>query len=151
MTTSAAAGLLILRVVLGAILIMHGYLGYANIAPRGVAALVSRLGVPSTLASPLAWCLFTAHTVGGILIIVGLWTRTAALLNVPILAAALALLHWRGGFIVKAAVVDPSMNKAATIGYEFSVLVLATTIAVTLIGPGPFSLDRARAAPGRRR
>jgi putative oxidoreductase len=150
MSATTAWGLLTLRVVLGAILIMHGYLGYANFGPRGVATLVTRLGAPSAIASPLAWYFFIAHTVGGILIVVGLWTRTAAFLNVPILTAAVTLLHWPEGFAMKAVVVDPSVNKAAAIGYEFSLLVLANTVAITLIGAGPFSLDRARSAPVRR-
>ena len=151
MTKGAAAGVLILRVALGAILIMHGYLGYANIGPRGVGALIARLGFPPGVASPLAWYLFIAHTVGGILIIAGLWTRTAALLNAPILAVAVALLHWPQGFSMRAVVVDAAANKAVTIGYEFSLLVLACTVAVTLIGAGPLSLDWMRSEPSRRR
>ena len=151
MTKGAAVGVLILRVVLGAVLIMHGYVGYANIGPRGVGALVARLGVSASVSSPLAWSLFVAHAVGGILIIVGLWTRTAALLNAPILAAAVVLLHWPQGFSLQAVVTDAAANKAVMIGYEFSLLVLACTVAVTLIGPGPLSLDWRRSEPLRRR
>ena len=51
MTKGAATGVLILRVALGAVLIMHGYLGYANIGPRGVGALITRLGFPSVFSS----------------------------------------------------------------------------------------------------
>ena len=151
MTKGAAAGVLILRVVLGVVLIMHGYLGYANIGPRGVGTLIARLGVPADFATPLAWCLFVTHTVGGLLVIVGLWTRTAALVNTPILAAAVALLHWPQRFSLKAIVAEAAADKAATIGYEFALLVLACTVAITLIGPGPLSLDRARSEPFRRR
>ena len=149
MTNGAAWGVLILRLVLGVILVMHGYLGYANIGPRGVAALVTQMGFPSTVSTPLAWYMFLAHVFGGILVMMGLWTRTAALLNIPILFAAVVLLHWRQGFSMQAIVVDA--NKAVAIGYEFALLVLACTIAIALIGGGPFSLDRNRSAPTRRR
>ena len=151
MTRAPALGLLVLRLALGLVLILHAYVGYANLGPRGVAPLVSRAGVPSDIVSPVAWSVFVVHTVGGILVGVGLWTRTAALLNVPIVAAAMVAPHWPHGFSMRALGADGAGSKATAIGYEFSLLVLACTVAVTLIGAGPLSLDGLRSAPSRRR
>ncbi len=151
MTNGAAWGVLVLRVVLGVIFIMHGYLAYAILGPRGAADYLARMGFPASTHLPLAWYLIVVHLVGGALIIVGLWTRVAVLLNIPIMASVVALLQWRQGFYMKAVVVDTAAGKAMPIGYELPLLVLACTVAVALIGAGPFSIDRARAAPRRRR
>ena len=150
MTNGAAWGVLVLRIVLGLVLVMHGYLAYAVLGPRGAAGYLVRMGFPAPTLLPLAWYLIVVHLVGGALIIVGLWTRTAALLNIPIMASATALLHWPEGFFMRAVVADTAGGKATTFGYELSLLVLACTVAVALIGAGPFSIDRARSAPGRR-
>ena len=151
MTNGAAWGVLVLRIVLGLVFIMHGYLAYAVLGPRGAAALVARMGFPTNTVLPLAWYLIVVHLVGGALIIVGLWTRVAAVMNIPIMASAVALLQWPQGFYMKAVVVDTAGGRAMPIGYEFSLLVLACTVAIALIGAGPFSIDRARTASGRRR
>lgn len=146
MTNGAAWGVLVLRIVLGAILVMHGYAAVMTFTPRGVAALVMRMGFPPWTAMALAWYLIIVHTVGGALIVIGLWTRLAAVLNLPVMLSAVALLHWPQGFFMRAAVAD---GRASVVGYEFALLVLAGTLAVALIGAGPFSLDGRR--PGRRR
>ena len=151
MTNGAAWGVLVLRVVLGVVFVMHGYLAYAVLGPRGAAGYLARMGFPTHTLLPLAWYLIVVHLVGGALIIVGLWTRVAALLNIPIMASATALLHWPQGFYMRAVVVDAAGGKAMMLGYEFSLLVLACTVAIALIGAGPFSIDRVRTAPGRRR
>jgi putative oxidoreductase len=149
-TTAAAFGLLVLRLVLGVTLIMHGYVGYANIAPLGVSALVHRLGLPANATSPLAWYLLLAHTVGGALIVVGLWTRIAAAANVPIMMAAVAILQWPAGFSLKTGLAGAA-GKVNVIGYEFSLLVLACTVAIGCIGPGPISLDKFGSPPREKR
>jgi putative oxidoreductase len=146
MTNGAAWGVLVLRIVLGVILVMHGYTAFMTFTPRGVAGLVVRMGFPSWTAMPLAWYLIVVHAVGGALIVIGLWTRLAAVLNLPIMLAAVLLLHWPQGFLMRAMVSD---GRASVIGYEFALLVLACTLAITLIGAGPFSFDGRR--PGRRR
>lgn len=146
MTNGAAWGVLVLRVVVGIILVMHGYAALATYTPRGMSGMVLRMGFPAWTAMPLAWYLIIAHAVGGALIVIGLWTRLAAVLNVPIMLSAVTLLHWPQGFFMRATVTD---GRASVIGYEYPLLVLAATLAIALIGAGPFSLDGRRR--GRRR
>ena len=98
MTNSATWGALILRVVLGVIYVMHGYLAYSILGPKGVAADVMRLGFPSNLVEPLAWYLIVVHIVGGGMMILGLWTRVVALLNIPIMLCALVVIHLPQGY-----------------------------------------------------
>jgi putative oxidoreductase len=146
MTNGAAWGVLVLRVVLGVILVMHGYLIFTAYGPRGAGTLVVRMGFPAWTALPLAWYLIVVHVAGGALIVIGFWTRLAAVLNIPVMLSAVALLHWSQGFFMRAAVTD---GRGSVLGYEFSLLVLTATVAIALIGAGPFSLDGRR--PGRRR
>jgi putative oxidoreductase len=151
LTYGAAWGALVLRVVLGITFVMHGYAAFWLIGPRGIGGYVVRMGFPAFAALPLAWYLILVHSVGGALIVIGLWTRLAAILNIPIMLCAVFLVHLSQGFFVKGVIVDAAAGRAATAGYEFSLLVLGCTVAVALIGAGPYSIDRGRSAPGRRR
>ena len=150
-THGAAWGALVLRVVLGVILVMHGYAAFSLIGPRGAAGYVVRMGFPASLGVPLAWYLILVHAVGGALIIVGLWTRIAALLNIPIMLGATFLIHWSQGFLLRGVIVDAAAGRAATAGYEFALLVLGCCVAVALMGPGPFAIEGRKHVHGRRR
>ena len=60
-----------LRVTLGVIFLMHGYLALAVIGPAGVAGYTARMGYPPALGPALAWYLILAHSIGGLLLILG--------------------------------------------------------------------------------
>ena len=97
---STGLGLAVLRVTLGVIFLMHGYLALAVIGPDAVGGYTTRMGYPAALGEALGWYLIVAHGVGGILLILGLFTRWAALAQVPIMASALFLHHLRQGFFL---------------------------------------------------
>ena len=82
-----------LRLVLGAVMIAHGYPkifgGFSHFAQ-----LVSSLGMPAWLAYFAA----VAEFLGGIAVIVGLLTRLAALGIVIDLSLAIAKVHFKNGF-----------------------------------------------------
>jgi putative oxidoreductase len=149
-THGVAWGALVLRVVLGVVLVMHAYEGLVVLGPRDLASTLVRHGFPSAVVPPIVWYTIAAHAVGGALIIVGFRARAAAVLNLPVLLGALILLHVPQGFFMRGVVRDPT-GRAAAVGYELSLLLLACTVTVALVGPGPFSLDSRRATPGRRR
>jgi len=151
MTHGAAWGALVLRVLLGVILVMHGYEALVLLGPGDIARTLVRHGVPPTVVPLVVWYTIAVEIVGGALILVGLSTRLAAVLNVPIMLGVLLLVHGPQGFFMKGAITDAAAGRAAAVGYEFSLLVLACTIAVALIGPGPYSIDSRRHTPGRRR
>ena len=100
------------------------------------------MGYPAGLGPALAWYLILAHSVGGILLILGLWTRWAALAQVPIMASAFFLLHLPQGFFLKSIVTDAARGTAIAGGYEYTLLVLAATITLILAGGGALSLGR---------
>lgn len=70
-----------------------------------------------------------AHLFGGAMMAVGLLTRVAALIQIPILLGAVFLVHFQGGLL------------AASQSFEFSVMVLFLLIAVFLYGSGQWSAD----------
>ena len=113
MTLSSGLGLAVLRVTLGTIFLMHGYLGLEVIGPDGIGAYTTRMGYPPGLSPILAWYLILAHSIGGLLLIVGLFTRWAALSQLPIMASAFFLHHIRQGFFLTGVVEDASKGSAA--------------------------------------
>jgi uncharacterized membrane protein YphA (DoxX/SURF4 family) len=70
-----------------------------------------------------------AHLIGGACLAVGLYTRIAALVQVPILVGAVFLVHWHDGLL--------SANQSL----EFSALVLFLLLLVCTFGSGRWSLD----------
>jgi putative oxidoreductase len=139
---STGLGLAALRVTLGVIFLMHGYLALAVIGPDGVGRYTTRMGYPAELGEALGWYLIVAHGVGGILLILGLFTRWAALAQVPIMASAFFLHHLRQGFFLTGIVVDAAKGIAIAGGYEYTLLVLAATVTLVLAGGGAPALDR---------
>ncbi|MGH7333282.1 MAG: DoxX family protein [Candidatus Rokuibacteriota bacterium] len=137
-STTQAWGILLLRLVIGAVYVMHGYLAFAVLGPQTVAGYITRIGYPSALGTVLAWYLIVVHVVGGVLIVIGLWTRWAALANIPPIASAVFLLHLQQGFFMK------TVGPTSVGGYEFSLTVLVATIALVFLGSGAASIDRAR-------
>ena len=137
-------GLTILRVTLGAIFVMHGYLGLAEIGPAGIGNYTTRMGYPAALGPALAWYFILAHGIGGLLLIVGLFTRWAALAQLPIMASAFFLYHIRQGFFLTGIVIDATRGIAIAGGFEYVLLVLAATVTLVLAGGGALALDRRR-------
>jgi putative oxidoreductase len=142
MTLSSGLGLAVLRVTLGVIFLMHGYLGLEVVGPEGIAGYTTRMGYPPGLGPILAWYLILAHSIGGLLLIVGLFTRWAALAQLPIMASAFFLHHLRQGFFLTGVVVDASKGTVIAAGYEYVLLVLAATVTFVLAGGGAFAFDR---------
>lgn len=146
MTTGLPSwGAALLRMMVGVIYIAHGYAGYAVVTVPALAAYIVRMGYPLLVSELLAWYLVIAHLFGGGLIVVGLWTRAAAIAQVPIVASAVFLHHWPQGFLMRGMTIDtPQGPRAIAAGYELSLLVLVATVAIVLLGPGTASLDAVR-------
>ena len=78
------------------------------------------------------WYLIAAHGLGGILLILGLLVRWAALANIPIMVGALWFVHVQQGFFIL-----DGKN-----GYEYVLVLLGATIAQALLGAGAFTLRK---------
>lgn len=126
--------LLTLRVVLGIILIAHGYPKLFGGLHRHM-EMVAGIGLPGWLG------IFSATTefVGGILLLLGLLTRLAAAAFAIEMFVAVYKLHWQHGLTAEG-------------GYQFPMAVGAIAFALIFLGAGPISLDWvfARGDPGGR-
>ena len=122
-------GATILRIALCIIYIAHAYAALFVSGPRATGAFQRSLGLP--LPEIGAWYVILAHGLGGALLVLGLWTRWAALVNLPIMAGAFFLVHLREGFFM-----GPKG------GYEFVLLVLAATLTQVFLGSGALALRR---------
>lgn len=78
----------------------------------------------------LAHYVALAHLVGGFMLLIGLLTRTAALVQIPILLGAVFLVHLREGLFER------------TQNLEFSLLVLFLLGLIFLHGGGRLSVDQ---------
>ncbi len=126
-----AYGTLLLRLFLGFIYLAHAYLDVYKIGfPSGVIAYLRSVGIP--LPELGAWYLLLAHGVGGILLILGILVRWAALANIPVMAGALWFVHASQGFFIF----------AGKNGYEYALFLLSATMAQVLLGPGAFTLKK---------
>ena len=143
MTLLPGLGLALLRVTVGVISVMHAHLGW-QIGASGVGAYTTRMGYPAALGPALGWYMILAHGIGGLLLILGLFTRWAALAQVPILASAFFLYHIRQGFFLTGIVVDQGRGIVIAGGYEYILLILVATVTLALAGGGILALDRRR-------
>ncbi len=113
----------LIRIYLGVGLIIKGIFYLMN--PTLIAPTVT----PNWLTS-IAPIVPYIHIVGGVLLAVGLLTRLAAIVQMPIIFAALSFIH----------LPYMAQSMAAREDVEFSALVLFLLAVIALVGPGPFSL-----------
>ena len=126
----AAYGATLLRLILGVVYIMHAYLAVVVFGPAGMIAYQAKHGVPFPEIG--TWYLIVAHGLGGIFLVLGLFTRWAALANVPVMVGALLFVHLKNGFWAHT---NPS-------GYEYVLVLAVVSLAVAMIGGGALTLRR---------
>ena len=124
----ASYGATLLRVSLGIVYVMHAYLALVINGPAGMIAYNVKAGIP--LPEVATWYLILAHGLGGILLVLGIYTRWAALANVPVMLGAIVFVHLKNGFW------------AHQQGYEYVLVLLVATVATAMIGGGALSLKR---------
>jgi len=131
-TTASQADIaaLMLRVSMGILFLVHAGLKIFIFTPAGTAAFFSSLGLPG----PLAYLVMTAELLGGIALILGVWTRWVSLALVPILLGSIYTPHGAAGFIFS--------NEGG--GWEFPAFWAVALVVQALLGDGVLSLGRSR-------
>ena len=125
-----AAGLLLLRFAVGAIMIYHGaqklfgLFGGGGIP--GTTAYFGTLGIP--FPQPAAWLAGVGELGGGVLLLLGLFTGLGALVVAIDMIVAIALVHATKGFSGEG-------------GWESPMLIIAAALTLLFTGPGRYSLD----------
>jgi putative oxidoreductase len=118
--------LLVLRIVLGVIMIGHGYPKVFGGIHKHV-ELVASLGMPGWMAYLSA----AAEFLGGILVILGLFTRCSAIAITIDLVVVIAKVHWKNGLLGNG-------------GYQLPLALAAIAFALIFLGSGPIALDSIR-------
>jgi putative oxidoreductase len=142
MARASDYGITVLRVSLGVIFLLHGYLGAFVFTPAGMSAFNASKGIPFPAIT--AWFVVVGHILGGALLVLGFLTRLGALLHVVIMAGAVYFVHLEQGFFMHGIIVDAVAGQAIAGGYEYSLSLLMGSMAILLLGGGPLSLDGAR-------
>ncbi|MBD1391615.1 DoxX family protein [Mucilaginibacter glaciei] len=119
----------VIRIVLGAFLLFKGYLFFHNMPfLRDLIIDAKLVDLSTDTITALLYYVTYAHMVGGTLILFGLVTRLASLIQIPIVVAAV--------FVVNIP------NKAVNSELWLSVVVLTLLLLFVIIGSGPISLDK---------
>lgn len=114
----------LVRIFMGVALFVRGVIfmqnpeALAELAGDGTAAVTS-------VQSYVIW----SHLIGGLLLVLGLLTRLAALVQIPILANAVFFVHLEWGFA------EPNQS------LELAVLVLVLLAVIFIYGAGKLSVD----------
>jgi putative oxidoreductase len=116
-------GLLVLRLVVGAILIAHGSM-------KAFGGLHQHMGMVAKLGMPpwMGYLSTTTEFVGGMLLVLGLLTRLVGLAVCIEMVVAIFKVHLKNGLVGAA-------------GYEFPMTIAAVGFALIFFGAGPISLD----------
>lgn len=123
-----SAGLLIARIILGVVLIAHGWQKFNEWTIAGTTDAFTGMGVPAAgIAAPIAAAI---ELVGGILILIGLITRiAAALVALQMVGAGIWGGHFSSGVMV-------TEN-----GWELVMVIAAVAVILLAAGPGQYAAD----------
>lgn len=121
----SSLGLLVLRVVVGAALMFHGW-------PK-IQSPMGWMGAEAPVPGFLQACAAVAEFVGGGALIVGLLTRLFAFMLVINMAVAAGMVHISKG--------DPFVGKPGEPSWELAAVYFACALLFLLAGPGKLSLD----------
>jgi len=126
MKTNKDIGLTLLRVILGVVFLAHGYQKLFVYGIGGVTGTFTQMGIPAAHLS--AYLATFAEFFGGIALLLGLFTRLAAIPVAFTMVVAILQVHLQGGFY-------------APKGVEYPLTLLVGNIALVVAGGGAFALD----------
>ncbi len=125
-TRTAPYAALVLRVALGILFLAHFGLKLFVFTPAGTAQFFVSLGLPGGLAYiTMAW-----ELIGAVFLILGIYTRIAAVALIPVLLGAIVTVHWSAGFFFT----NPNG------GWEFPAFWIAGLAVLALLGDGKYAL-----------
>ncbi|MFM2356814.1 MAG: hypothetical protein RLZZ528_2550 [Pseudomonadota bacterium] len=128
MTERAEIAATLLRLASGGLLLAHAWLKFFVFTAEGTAGYFASLGLPGVLA----YVVIALEALGGAAMILGLRTRIAALVLLPVLIGAAYFGHGSNGFFFT----------NANGGWEFPAFWAVVLVAQALLGSGKYAADR---------
>jgi putative oxidoreductase len=128
-TRNAPFGLFLLRVALGVMFVAHAWLKVSVFTIPGFAGFLEQVGFPGALA----WPVVLLEALGGVAIILGVYSRWVAAALIPVLIGALSVHAGNGGLFT-----------AANGGWEYPAFLVVAAATLVLSGEGAFALRAAR-------
>ena len=123
--------LALLRVVLGIIFLYHGYVKlFVPGGFKGTVAFFTSLAIPAPVYA--AFLVSAVEFVGGILLVLGFFTRLVSIALIIEMAVAFFKVHLKQGFFIT----------QSTYGYEFVVLLVASLLLILASGSGKLSVGK---------
>lgn len=117
-----------IRFGLGLALLVSGWTHATG--PAALSRTLSRVDLP--LAEPLTWLVIGVELLGGLLVLLGFQTRSAAAVLVVWLSVDCFVVHLRNGWFADQG------------GFEVPLLLLVASLSLLLGGPGRASVDSIR-------
>jgi len=125
-TTSEDVGKLILRVALAILILLHGVAKITG-GVGNIAGMLEKNGLPGALA----YLVFVGEVIAPILLLIGAWTRLAALIVAGNMVVAIGLVHMAELL---------TLGKQGGWALELQGMFLFSAIALVFLGAGRYSL-----------
>jgi putative oxidoreductase len=119
---------LLLRLMVGGLMLLHG-INKIQSGPGKIAEMVSNRGLPHALA----YGVYIGEVLAPILVLLGFWTRPAALVIAFNIVIAISLAHM--GDVLH-------LNKGGGWAIELQALYLFGAVCIALLGAGRYSISR---------
>jgi len=121
---------LVMRLALGIMFLAHGLTKVLVFTPAGTVGFFQSIGFPGFLAYPV----MAFEVIGGLMLVLGVYTRWVAALAVIQLFVA-STVHFANGW----SFTNPNG------GWEYPIYLVVTALVVTLLGEGAFAAKPSRA------
>jgi putative oxidoreductase len=131
---------LVLRLVMGVGFIVHGWAKLSR-GTAGFGKLLAWIGVPfPQVSAAITSCI---ELIGGIALLLGLWTRFTVIPLAITMLVALFTINIRYGFSsIKTIGLTPEGPIFGPPGYEINLVYLAGLFVLLLLGPGKWSVEQ---------
>ncbi len=131
-----------LRLIVGYGFLAHGLAKWSK-GPEVFAGILHAMGVP--MPDVMAWVTIATEIVSGIAFLIGAFVPLVSIPAIILLAVAIFTVHLPYGFSsIKLLSVDNGRAQFGPPGYECDLLYIACILALALIGPTPWSVDKYR-------
>ena len=138
-----------IRLMVGYGFLAHGLAKWSR-GPEVFASILHATGVP--LPHLMAWVTIATELVAGVAFLVGAFVALVSVPAIILLAVAIFTVHLPYGFSsIKLISVSNGRAQFGPPGYECDLLYIACIVALALIGPTPWSVDKYRSLHSQQR